>query len=43
MIISEYIAVGEFVFELFKAVLCVGYVASIYYIVYDYIWRNFTK
>ena len=43
MIIPEYVAIGEFVFELFKAVLCVGYVASIYYIVYDNIWRNFTK
>ena len=43
MIISEYIAIVEFIFELFKAVLFVGYVASIYYIVYDYIWRNFIK
>tara|TARA_B100000963_G_scaffold324625_1_gene310286 strand:+ start:308 stop:418 length:111 start_codon:yes stop_codon:yes gene_type:complete len=33
----------EFIFELFVAILWVGYVASLYYILYDYIWRNFIR
>ena len=41
MIATEYLSIGEFIFELFNAILFVGYVASLYYIVYDYIWRNF--
>lgn len=35
--------IGEFIFELFTAILWVTYVASIYYIVYDYIYENFIK
>ena len=34
---------AEFIFELFVAILWVTYVASIYYIIYDYIWRTFIK
>ncbi len=33
----------EFIFELFTAILWVGYVATMYYVVYDYIWNNFIK
>ena len=33
----------EFIFELIVAILWVGYVAAIYYILYDYIWRNFIR
>ena len=33
----------DFLFELFVAILWVSYVASIYYIIYDYIWENFIK
>ena len=33
----------EFLFELFVAILWVSYVASVYYIVYDYIYENFIK
>ncbi len=43
MITTEYIAIGEFIFELFKATLWVGYVATLYYIVYDFIWENFIR
>tara|TARA_S200000501_G_scaffold254379_1_gene238345 strand:- start:2572 stop:2703 length:132 start_codon:yes stop_codon:yes gene_type:complete len=43
MITAEFIAIGEFIFELFKAILWVGYVAMLYYIVYDYIWENFIR
>tara|TARA_B100000282_G_scaffold178214_1_gene129285 strand:- start:397 stop:528 length:132 start_codon:yes stop_codon:yes gene_type:complete len=43
MITAEYMSIGEFIFELFKAVLFVGYVASMYYILWDYIWRSFIK
>jgi len=34
---------AEFIFELFVAILWVGYVASVYYIIYDYIWRTFIR
>ena len=43
MITTEYIAIVEFIFELFKAMLGVGYVATLYYIVYDFIWENFIR
>ena len=43
MITTEYIAIGEFIFELFKAMLWVGYVGTLYYIVYDFIWENFIR
>ena len=33
----------EFIFELFVNILWVTYILSIYYIVYDYIWRTFIK
>ena len=34
---------AEFILELFTSILGVTYVASIYYIVYDYIYESFIK
>ena len=35
--------IAEFILELFKAILGVSYVATVYYIIYDYTYESFLK
>ena len=32
--------IADFLFKLFTAILCVYYVAGVYYIIYDYIYEG---
>ena len=33
----------DFMFELFVAILWVGYFATVYYLLFDYIWKNYLR